>query len=229
MKTAPMKIPQINAKRQAQAGVVALVMMVLAIGGCRKEDMADQPRYDPLEHSDFFANGQASRPLVEGTVARGHAPVQDQLFAVTSINMNTPEATAFPTPLTAADLEVGHQKFDIFCSVCHGRLGDANGMVVQRGFPKPPSFIVHPGMTQRELTLQKAPVGHYYNVMTYGFGAMYSYGDRIHPEDRWKIVAYIKALQLGTQGAAGTAAANAAAATGAATTQPVQASANAEH
>lgn len=188
------------AKRQALVGVAALVMMVLAMSGCRKEDMADQPRYDPLEHSDFFADGQSARPLVEGTVPRGHPPVHDQLVAVRSTNISIPEATSFPKPLTAADLEVGHEKFDIFCSVCHGRLGDANGMVVQRGFPKPPSFVVHPGMTQRELNLQKAPVGHYYNVMSYGFGAMYSYGDRIAPEDRWKIVAYIKALQMGTAG-----------------------------
>jgi mono/diheme cytochrome c family protein len=165
--------------------------------------MADQPRYDPLQHSDFFADGQASRPLVEGTVPRGHPMVHDQLFAVTSTNIAMPEATSFPTPLTAADLEVGHQKFDIFCSVCHGRLGDAKGMVVQRGFPTPPSFVIPADrpMTAREANLQKAPVGHYYNVMTYGFGAMYSYGDRIQPEDRWKIVAYIKALQMGEQSA----------------------------
>jgi mono/diheme cytochrome c family protein len=199
-----MRIPSMVAKRQAQVGAVALVMVLLAIGGCRKEDMADQPRYDPLEHSDFFADGQSARPLVEGTVPRGMQPVHDQLFAVTSTNIATPEATSFPTPLTAADLEVGHQKFDIFCSVCHGRLGDANGMVVQRGFPKPPSFVIRTDpknpMTPREINLQKAPVGHYYNVMTYGFGAMYSYGDRIAPADRWKIVAYIKALQLGRQG-----------------------------
>jgi mono/diheme cytochrome c family protein len=202
--------------------IIVGMLTALILAGCRKEEMADQPRYDPMEQSGFFADGQSARPLVEGTVARGHKPVNDQLFAVTSgPPANQQEAVSFPDPLTPADLEIGHQQFDIYCAVCHGRLGDGNGMIVQRGFPKPPSFIVNQQMTDRERNLQTAPVGHFYNVISFGYGAMYSYGDRIRPEVRWKIVGYIKALQLSQ--AKATMTANATAATSQPASQPAAA------
>lgn len=170
---------------------IALTGVLLgSIGGCRKEDMADQPRQDTMDQSGFFPDGQSARPLINGTVPRGHnnIPVHDVITAVSS-GTNEPEATAFPKDfkVTAETLETGHQQFDIFCSVCHGRLGDGEGMIVQRGFPKPPSYYT--------LRLRNAPVGHFYNVITNGYGAMYSYGDRIRPEYRWAIAAYVRALQ----------------------------------
>ena len=185
-------------------GLLALFAALVFSQGCRKEDMADQPRQDTMDESKFFPDGQSARPLVDGTVptdstmGRGaipgrerpavDPPVRDILVAVTS-GTSEPEATAFPTDMKVdrAAIETGRQQFDIFCAVCHGRLGDGEGMVVQRGFPRPPSYY-----TPR---LRNAPVGHYYNVISNGYGAMYSYGDRIRPEYRWDIAAYIRALQ----------------------------------
>jgi mono/diheme cytochrome c family protein len=168
--------------------MLALLTLVLACG-CRKEDMADQPRQDPMDESRFFPDGQSARPLVEGTVAQGHRPVHDVLTAVSAGNVGEPEATKFPEGMkvNAQTLEAGRQQFEIFCAVCHGRLAEGNGMIVQRGFPRPPSFY-----TPR---LRNAPVGHFYNVISNGYGAMYSYGDRIKVADRWNIAAYVRALQ----------------------------------
>ncbi len=167
---------------------VVLCLLLLIFAGCRKEDMADQPRQDPMDESKFFPDGQSARPLIEGTVARGHRPIKDVIVAVSS-GTNEPEATSFPAEykVTREGLEAGRHQFEIFCAVCHGRLGDGEGMIVQRGFPRPPSYY-----TTR---LRSAPIGHYYNVISNGYGAMYSYGDRIKPIDRWNIVAYIRALQ----------------------------------
>ena len=117
-----------------------------------------------------------------------HLPIRDVLTAVSS-GTNEPEATAFPKnfKVSRETLETGRQQFDIFCAVCHGRLGDGEGMIVQRGFPKPPSYY-----TAR---LRNAPVGHFYNVIRNGYGAMYSYGDRVKEADRWAIISYIRRLQ----------------------------------
>ena len=171
--------------------ITIFALLLLVAAGCRKEDMADQARQDTMDESQFFADGQSARPLVAGTVPRGHPPIHDSVFAVTQSPSDL-EATAFPFDKTdpqamRAHIEAGKAKFDIFCSVCHGRLGNGQGMIVQRGFPRPPSYY-----TAR---LRNAPVGHFYNVITNGYGAMYSYGDRIKPDDRWNIVAYIQALQ----------------------------------
>jgi mono/diheme cytochrome c family protein len=166
--------------------ISSLILLVMSITGCRKEDMAEQPRYNPMQPSKFFADGRSSRPLVKGTVPRGGKPVDDSIFAVTT--HTGPVATAFPFRLTSQDLEAGHKQFDIFCAPCHGRLGDGNGMIVQRGFPRPPSYYID--------RLRAAPPGHFYNVITHGYGAMYSYNERIPEDDRWRIVGYIRALQL---------------------------------
>jgi mono/diheme cytochrome c family protein len=171
--------------------ITSLLLAAAAVVGCRKQDMADQPKQDTYDQSKFFADGQSARPLIPGTVARGHAPVKEALFAVTL--GNEPQATSFPkdfptdTATLRARLDRGREQFNIYCSVCHGQLGDGKGMIVQRGFPQPPSYY-----TSR---LRNAPVGHYFNVISNGYGAMYSYGDRIKVDDRWNIVAYIKALQ----------------------------------
>ncbi|EEF61946.1 conserved hypothetical protein [Pedosphaera parvula Ellin514] len=152
--------------------------------GCRHE-MYDQPKSDPLEKSDFFKNGAASRPLVSGTVARGHLEA-DQAFYRGMIGTNL--VTEFPMPITKQVLERGRERYEIYCSVCHARTGDGNGMIPQRGFPVPPSYHID--------RLRDAPVGHFYDVITRGYGVMYSYASRVEPADRWAIAAYIRALQL---------------------------------
>lgn len=155
---------------------------------CRR-DMHDQPKYKPLRESEFFADHRSARPQVEGTVARGHLRVDAARYTgKTGDN----DVTTFPFPITRDDLTRGQQRFEIYCSPCHGRLGDGQGLVVKRGFRQPPSYHI-----QR---LKDAPVGHFFDVQTNGFGAMPSYASRVAPDDRWRIIAYIRALQL-SQGA----------------------------
>ncbi|MBI3896411.1 MAG: cytochrome c [Acidobacteria bacterium] len=142
--------------------------------------MADQPRHNPLSASSFFEDGLSARPLVEGTVPYGSL---DEDF------LNLPaDAKTFPIPVTEVLLNRGRERFDIFCSVCHGLLGDGNGMIPRRGFRHPPSYHID--------RLRNAPVGHFYDVITHGFGAMPDYAGQVQPRDRWAIIAYIRALQL---------------------------------
>jgi mono/diheme cytochrome c family protein len=163
----------------------ALTLALIAgLAGCRQQ-MANQPRYDPYEPSDFFADGMSARPRLAGTVARGEAGV-DPYFETGKINGQ--EGDAFPFPVTADVMQRGHERFDIYCSECHGRLGDGNGMIPSRGYRRPPSYHTE--------TLRAAKVGHFFDVMTNGFGVMPSYRTMIPPSDRWAIVAYIRALQL---------------------------------
>jgi mono/diheme cytochrome c family protein len=147
--------------------------------------MYNQPKSDPLEPSKFFKDGAASRPLVPGTVARGHLDA-DQAFYQGAVGTNFVEE--FPIPVTRQMLERGRERYEIYCSVCHGSIGDGNGMIPQRGYPHPPSYHID--------RLRQAPVGYYYNVITHGYGVMYSYASRVEPSDRWAITAYIRALQL---------------------------------
>ena len=147
--------------------------------------MHDQPRYKPLAESDFFRDHRASRPAVEGTVARGHLRIDEARYTG---KIAGEEITEFPIPITRDDIERGRTRFSIYCTPCHGRLGDGNGMVVLRGFRQAASYYTE--------KLMKAPVGHFFDVMTNGFGAMPSYASRVEPDDRWRIVAYIRALQL---------------------------------
>jgi mono/diheme cytochrome c family protein len=148
--------------------------------------MHDQPRYEPLEASKFFADGMASRQLPEGTVARGHLGA-DLAFATGKDAAGAALAT-LPVAVDRGLLLRGHQRFDIFCSPCHGRLGDGKGMAARRGFKQPPSF--------HDDRLRNSPVGYYFDVMTHGFGVMPSYAVAVPPADRWAIAAYIRALQL---------------------------------
>jgi len=166
-----------------QSLCVLWVSAVISTTACR-QDMHDQPKYKPLAASTFFADGRSGRPLVEDTVARGHLRT-DELFYTGRAN-NEP-AKVFPFPITREVLDRGHERYDIFCSPCHSRLGDGAGMVVQRGFRHPPSFHLD--------RMREAPAGHYFDVITNGFGAMASYASRIPPRDRWAIIAYVRALQ----------------------------------
>jgi len=160
-------------------------MSVLAMAGCR-QDMHDQPRYKPLAATDFFGDGRSARPAIEGTVARGHLRIDKARY--TGKKADGTDIDAFPFPITQADLLRGQQRFNIFCSPCHSRVGDGNGMVVRRGFRQAASY--------HTAKLIKAPIGHFFDVMTNGFGAMPSYASRVEPDDRWRIAAYIRVLQF---------------------------------
>ena len=160
-------------------------MTMVAFMGCRI-DMHVQPRQNPLSRSDFFADQRSERPPVEGTVARGQLR-EDTYFYTGKIGSSPGDY--MPFTVTKEVLERGRERFDIFCAPCHSRLGDGNGFVPSRGFSRrPPSYHI-----QR---LQKAPLGYFYDVMTNGFGIMPDYAAQISPQDRWNIVAYVRALQL---------------------------------
>ncbi len=159
-----------------------LAMLVLA--GCR-QDMHDQPRFKPLAKSDFYADMRSARPPVEGTVARGQ--LHEDTYFYTGKVGNKP-GDYMPFPVSESVLARGQERFNIYCAPCHSRVGDGKGMIVQRGFTPPPSYH-----TDR---LRNAPLGYFYDVITNGFGAMPEYASQVPPQDRWDIVAYIRALQL---------------------------------
>jgi mono/diheme cytochrome c family protein len=166
----------------SRAVTAALACLVLA--ACR-QDMHDAPSYDPLQASDFFADGRASRTPVANTVARGQLRDDDHLYQG---KIDGQLATTFPMPVTADVMARGQERFNVFCSPCHGRTGTGNGLVVQRGFRAPPSY--------HEERLRQVPVGYLFDVMTNGFGAMSDYAAQVPVADRWAIAAYIRALQF---------------------------------
>jgi mono/diheme cytochrome c family protein len=161
-----------------------MIGLACLAAACR-QDMHDAPSYDPLQASPFFANGAASRTLVANTVARGQLR-EDAHFYTGRVNGQL--ATAFPMPVTADVMARGQERFNVFCSPCHGRTGVGDGMIVRRGFRQPPSY--------HEERLRNAPPGYFFDVMTNGFGAMQDYAAQVPPADRWAIAAYIRALQL---------------------------------
>jgi mono/diheme cytochrome c family protein len=163
---------------------IAVVGLALLAGACR-QDMHDQPKYKPLAPSAFFADGKAARTPVKGTVARGQLRAEEAFYTGRA---GGERVTRIPLAVTRSLVERGRERYRIFCSPCHGGLGDGQGMVVRRGFRQPPSF--------HQDRLREAPPGHYFDVITHGFGAMASYASRIPPEDRWAIIAYVRALQL---------------------------------
>jgi mono/diheme cytochrome c family protein len=163
---------------------LALAMSAaLLLAGCR-QDMHDQPKFIPLRASDFYADGRSARPVVEGTVARGQLN-DDELLDTGKVNGQ--DATEFPFQVTPEMMARGRERFDIYCSPCHDRTGRGNGMVVRRGYRQPPSYHID--------RLRQAPVGHFFDVITNGFGAMPDYRAQVSVPDRWAIIAYIRALQ----------------------------------
>ncbi|MEO7650714.1 MAG: cytochrome c [Bryobacteraceae bacterium] len=158
-------------------------LLTLVITGCR-QDMHDQPKYGALERSAFFEDGRASRPLPQGVVARGF--LREDVHLYTGMIGDKP-VTTFPFPITREVLARGRDRFNIYCTPCHDQLGNGLGMIVRRGLRQPPSYHID--------RLREAPPGHFYDVITNGFGAMQDYSAQIVPEDRWAIVAYIKVLQ----------------------------------
>ena len=175
--------------KQRGISLVTAAALLLFCAGCRL-DMHTQPRYNPYDPADFFADGQSARTPVAGTVPRGDLALGPQELLYTG-KVNGELVDEFPFPVTRAVLDRGRERFNIYCEPCHGMTGDGDGMIVQRGFRHPPSL--------HSDHLRSAPAGHFFDVISNGFGVMYPYGYRVVPRDRWAIVAYIRALQLSRQ------------------------------
>ncbi len=164
---------------------------LLAAAGCR-QDMHNQPKYIPLRDSNLFANGSSARPLVEDTVARGTLQDDEAFFTGKT---GGAEVNTLPFPLTKEVLDRGEQRYNIYCSPCHDMAGTGQGMIVRRGYRQPPSFHID--------RLRQVPIGHYFDVITNGFGAMPDYRAQVAARDRWAIAAYVRALQLSQHAMAG--------------------------
>jgi mono/diheme cytochrome c family protein len=172
------------ARRRRIVSVIAAAAVVAMGAGCR-QDMHDQPKYIPLREATFFSDDRSARPLVPGTVARGQLHEDALLYTG---KVNGADATEFPFPIDDAVMARGQERFNIYCSPCHGRTGTGDGMVVRRGYRRPPSYL--------DDRLRNAPVGHFFDVISNGFGAMPDYAAQISVHDRWAIIAYVRALQL---------------------------------
>src|SRR5215470_18082785 len=165
--------------------LIGVALFGLTLGGCDemvRQDMANQPKNRPESPSDFFADGRSARPMLDNTVARG--AIDNDVYNVAKDFAGFPPAVKVDARL----LERGQDRYKIFCTPCHGLQGNGEGMIAMRGMKHPPSYHID--------RLRQAPNGYFYDVMTNGFGAMYSYSERITPADRWAIIAYIRALQL---------------------------------
>ncbi len=157
--------------RAPPLAMLALGSVLVAVAACNRDDMYQQPKEQTWDRNTFFSDASTMRPAVPGTVSPDDAE----------------QPVPQPPAADLALLERGQNRFDIFCAPCHGRAGDGQGMIVQRGFPRPPSFH------SKKLRDAKADV--FYKAITHGYGAMYSYADRVSSADRWAVIAYIRALQ----------------------------------
>lgn len=170
---------------------LALATLVIALfaAGCNQnmtfQMMGTQPKYLPYSSSDFFQDGQSGRPGIPDTLARGHLQDDPALFTG---KVDGADVTTFPYPVTRGIVLRGRERYNIYCAPCHAQTGMGNGMIVQRGFTPPPTF--------HQDRLRNAPVGHFFDVITNGFGSMPSYAVQVPVNDRWAIIAYIRALQL---------------------------------
>ena len=189
--------------------LLAILIPIVLLSGCGvRSDMQDQPRYRAYKKSDWFKDGRGSRDPVEGTVARGQLH-ENKAFYTGKIDNPNPNAAVqtttdpsgntlvasfpndvdeFPVPVTKELVDRGQERYNIYCIVCHGPVGNGDGMIVRRGFPQPPTY--------HDDRLRNAPVGHFFDVMTNGWGKMNSYAYQVQPADRWAIAAYIRALQV---------------------------------
>jgi hypothetical protein len=174
----------ISCRFSVKARAAGALLGLLALAGCR-QDMHNQPKFVPQRGTTFFADGRSARPQVIGTVARGQ--LHEDTYFYTGLN-NGAEGNTMPFPVTMDVLERGQERFNIYCAACHSRVGNGMGMIVERGYSKAGNF--------HTARLEKAPLGHFFAVMTNGYGAMPDYSSQLTPEDRWAVVAYIKALQL---------------------------------
>ena len=174
-----------------RSSFIAIFLLAVAISACR-QDMHNQPKYRGLRASNFFTDGSSARPIVEGTIARGTL-AEDAAFFTGKVG--SADVKELPFPVDQQVLDRGEERYNIYCTPCHDRTGSGRGMVVQRGYKQPPSFHID--------RLRQVEDGHFFDVMTNGFGAMPDYKAQISPRDRWNIVAYIRALQLSQHAAAG--------------------------
>jgi mono/diheme cytochrome c family protein len=179
-----------NKPQKAQSLILAILASTVLIAGCR-QDMHDTPRYEAFEANSTFADNRASRTAPAGTVARGWLRADDALYTGKIAGQPVDE---FPFAIGREELVRGQQRFNIYCTPCHDSTGSGNGMVVQRGYRKPPSL--------HEERLRLAEPGYFVDVITNGFGVMPDYRVQVAPRDRWAIAAYIRALQLSQRAAA---------------------------
>jgi mono/diheme cytochrome c family protein len=217
--TLPRPTPAGRRRRTRKLAATAALLLAAAVlaGGCRREQMGDGSYSKPFKPTDFFADHNSTRPLVEGTIARaGDGSGPSDAYEYDRSPMSTSAVLAAAGPQANADfpadfprqgealrrrLERGQERFNIYCSVCHGRTGAADGMIVQRGFVRPPAFYPvardanDADLTRREQNLLRVPPGYFFDKITNGYGAMYSYAARVTPEDRWNIAAYVRVLQ----------------------------------
>jgi mono/diheme cytochrome c family protein len=164
---------------------MALLTGALLVSSACRNDMHTQPRYKVYAGTDFFSDGRSERPQIEDTVARGQLHLDEARYTG---KVNGKDIETIPIQITKEDVLRGQQRFNIYCSPCHGRAGNGQGMIVARGLRQPPSYY--------DERLLNAPVGHFFDVMSNGYGSMYSYASRVAVDDRWRIAAYIRALQL---------------------------------
>ena len=205
---AELKMKNEKVKKANRLLIFALLIFTFSFATACRYDMQDQPRYKPYKQSDFFSDGKAMRDPVEGTVARGqlrenkafwtgkkeNADSNIQVETTTDATGNTlvsnfpNDIEKIPVPISQELIERGQQRYNIYCIVCHGAVGNGDGMIVRRGYPAPPTY--------HDDRLRNAPDGHFFDVITNGWGKMNSYGSQIPAADRWAIVAYIRALQI---------------------------------
>ena len=185
-------------------GIGVLLLGVCLAGAACRRDMQDQPKMKPYRSTSFFGDGLSMRQPIPGTIPRGFLRTDTELFtgkkskssssvstATSTTNPYTDDTDTFPFPITKETVERGRQRYEIFCSVCHGLTGNGDGMIVRRGFRRAASF--------NDDRLRQAPVGHFFDAITNGWGAMPSYASQIPVQDRWAIIAYVRALQLSQQ------------------------------
>lgn len=166
------------------AAILGATAAMLVLAGCR-QDMQDEPKFFPQRGTTFYADGRSVRPQVANTVARNQG-AEDSYFYTGLVNAK--EGDGLPIDLTADTMARGQERYNIYCTPCHSRVGNGDGMIVQRGYRPAGDF--------HTARLRNAPLGHFFNVITNGYGAMPDYAAQITPQDRWAIVAYIRALQL---------------------------------
>ena len=190
------KIGAKRRNRRLSCNLLLVTCLAAGLSACR-QDMHDAPRYDPYERSAMFRNESSAQPLVVGTEPRKDVAgaVLDEDELLNTGKQGGQLADVFPFAITRADLDRGEERFNIYCAPCHGKTGDGNGMVVQRGYRQAANFHID--------RLRMKPVGYYIDVMNSGFGVMPDYRAQVTPDDRWRIAAYVKALQLSHSGAAG--------------------------
>src|SRR4030095_12217864 len=213
------EIAEVTQRRKSTISVYLRLLMVLLVmsftAACRR-DMQDQPKMKPYRGTTFFGDGLSARQPVEGTVPRGYLRADTEFFtgkkrgaltvptasvtpagpqpsagSPTGANAYPDDVDTFPFPVTAEVVTRGRDRYDIFCSACHGGTGYGDGIVVRRGFRRAASF--------HDDRLRQAPVGHFFDAVTNGWGAMPSYASQVAVQDRWAIIAYIRALQLSQQ------------------------------